>query len=899
MDFIPFLVSGLVTGSIYGIAATGLVLTYKTSAVFNFAHGALATAAAFGFYALYVDHGLPWALAGALIVLVLAPLVGIALEILARALASKSLAVRVGSTVGLLLIVQAVIGLAYGTTEENTFPHYLSQASVTIGGAAVTVEDFVIVGLAVVSCAGLLVFFKVSRVGLAMRAVVDSPDLLAISGTNPQRVRRWAWIIGAAYAAVSGLLIAPLLVPLSSTAITSIVVTAFGAAAIGGFSSLTWTFFGGVLIGLAQALASKYFYQGFWSGLPPAMPFLVLFIVLLVAPQRKLGDRSRAIARTSIRWTTPGRVQIGAGAVVLVALAFVPEFVGIHTNDWSVALATTILLLSLGLLVRTSGQVSLCHVTFLAIGVCAMGQFTGRGIPWLPAVLLSGLVVVPIGALLAIPAIRLSGLYLALATFGFGLAVQIMFYTANFMFGSLSIPINVPRPHLSWISLDSDRGYYYVMLVATVLASAIVILINRSRLGRLLRGLADSVTGLATTGAAVNTTRVLVFCISAFIAGVAGALQVGVQPYDSSTFQPFTSLTYFALIVISVGGAPWYALVGGLGFTLIPVYWQGTTSSYWLTLLFGAGAVLYALTPPERMQPPQWLARPLDRLRGRARPRDTVDLPGAAPPVASGGTLAVEGLTVRFGGLVAVDNVSFAAPTGQITGLIGPNGAGKTTTFNAASGIVRPSKGRIILAGADVSRASVSVRARKGLGRTFQHMELFDSLTVRENIELGCEGGRAGRNPLSHLVAGRRDRRKCFAMAERAIRSCGLGDVAETQVASLSTGRRRLVELARCLAGEFQLLLLDEPSSGLDVTETEVFGEILRQAVRERGLGILLVEHDMSLVLSACDHIYVLDFGRLIFEGTAAETAASPLVRTAYLGGADAEVLTPPDEAIT
>jgi ABC-type branched-subunit amino acid transport system ATPase component/branched-subunit amino acid ABC-type transport system permease component len=893
VEFLPYIISGLVTGSVYGLAGTGLVLTYKTSGVFNFAHGALATASAFLFYTLNVNHGMPWPWA-ALICLVVGGLgLGGVLELLARPLARTTVAVRVAATVGILLIIQAGVIIIYGQTNELTFPHYLPQNSVTIGGSAVTVEQIIDVAIGLVATAGLYVFFRATRVGVAMRAVVDNPELLDVAGTSPTRVRRYAWMIGSTFASASGLLIAPFLTPLNATTLTLLVVTAFGAAAIGGFSSIPLTFVGGLIVGLLQAFATKYFVEGFWTGLAPALPFLVLFVILLVSPRRRLADMSLLVPRGLSTWRAPMSIQAPLGLALLVFLCLVPSFVGIRLTDWTNALTSVILLLSLGLLVRESGQVSLCHVSFLAIGACAMSQLTAQHhLPWLLALLLSGLIAVPVGAVLAIPAIRFSALYLALATFGFGLLLQYMFYGQSYMFGGFGVPLPVTRPHLSWLTLDSDRGYYYVVLACTVLAAILVLGATFSRLGRLLRGLADSPVGLAATGTAVNTTRVIVFCLSAFLAAVAGGLQTGAQPVNATSYQPLLSLTYFALIVIAVGGTPWYAVTAGLFFGLFTAYFPAPSITYWMQLLFGLGALMHALTPDSKRGAPPAVRRALDRFAWRpggaaGRPRPVAALPAPVPRRA--GSLSVEDLRVRFGGLVAVDGVTLRAETGKITGLIGPNGAGKTTTFNACSGMVRPSDGRILLSDRNVSRLAMSRRARMGLGRTFQQMQLFDTLTVRQNTALGLEGSFADSNPLSHLAASPRSARRVAAATEEALELCGLTELADVAVGDLSTGQRRLVELARCLAGPFHLLLLDEPSSGLDVRETKKFGQILQRVVRERGAGILLVEHDMSLVTSICDHIYVLDFGELIFEGAPADVIDSPVVQAAYLGAARTE----------
>jgi ABC-type branched-subunit amino acid transport system ATPase component len=246
--------------------------------------------------------------------------------------------------------------------------------------------------------------------------------------------------------------------------------------------------------------------------------------------------------------------------------------------------------------------------------------------------------------------------------------------------------------------------------------------------------------------------------------------------------------------------------------------------------------------------------------------------------------LSIEHLTVRFGGLMAVDDVSIDAPAGAITGLIGPNGAGKTTTFNACTGAVAASGGRIRLGEQDLGHHSTSARAVIGLGRTFQRMELFDSMTVAENVALGPEAHLAAGRPWSQLACSRRQRREITERARDAMGRCGIEMLARRRAGDLSTGQRRLVELARVIATPFRFILLDEPSSGLDVVETERFGTILLEFVAETGKGLLLVEHDMSLVATICSYIYVLDFGQRIFAGPTANAMASELVRAAYLG---------------
>ena len=256
----------------------------------------------------------------------------------------------------------------------------------------------------------------------------------------------------------------------------------------------------------------------------------------------------------------------------------------------------------------------------------------------------------------------------------------------------------------------------------------------------------------------------------------------------------------------------------------------------------------------------------------------------SAPDLADAPALEVEGLTVRYGGVTALDEVFLRVPTATLVGLIGPNGAGKSTLFNTCAGLIAPAAGRVRLFGEDVGSLGPAKRAQRGLGRTFQQMELFTSMTVEENIGLGLEAGLVGSSVFRHFATSRGDVRRVSDAVEEALDACQLRSVARRPVGTLSTGHRRLVELARAYAGGFQLLLLDEPTSGLDDHETADLAEVITSLVTEHRRAILLVEHDMSLVMRVCSQLYVLDFGEMIFQGTPQEARTSPVVRAAYLG---------------
>ncbi|WP_084671479.1 ABC transporter ATP-binding protein [Sporichthya polymorpha] len=246
--------------------------------------------------------------------------------------------------------------------------------------------------------------------------------------------------------------------------------------------------------------------------------------------------------------------------------------------------------------------------------------------------------------------------------------------------------------------------------------------------------------------------------------------------------------------------------------------------------------------------------------------------------------LDVQNVTVRFGGIVAVNDATLYAKGGQITGLIGPNGAGKTTFFNACTGRNHPQSGTVRLGGKDLHGHRSSHRAHRGLGRTFQRMELFESLTVVENVRTGPAAYFSSFRPLGLMYSTRKETKEINARAAEAMAHCGIEHLSNKVVGDLSTGQRRLVELARAIATPFKFLLLDEPSSGLDVSETHAFGKVLTDWVAETGNGILIVEHDMALVAEICEFIYVLDFGKIIYSGPTQEALRSDIVRAAYLG---------------
>jgi branched-subunit amino acid ABC-type transport system permease component len=617
-DFLPFVFIGLTSGSVYGLAGTGLVLTYKTSGIFNFSHGTVAALMAYAFYDLNTKQGLHWSIALAICLLVLCPLVGLLLERIARRLAEAPVAMKIVATVGLLVGVQQLIVVRYGAALLQT-KTFLPTNNYKILGVNVGADQFIVMAIALGGMIGLTIFLR-TPTGLRMRAVVDQPDLLALTGTSPVRIRRQAWMIGTVFAGISGILLAPT-VGLDVTVLTLLVIYALGGAAIGMFTSIPLTYAGGLIVGVLGALATKYVATITWlSGLPSSLPFIILFAVLVFAPSKWLVDFSvDRKAKVVEPRHLPRTVKIAGGLGLAVLLLRLPDLVTTRLPVYTSGLAYVLIFLSLALLIGTSGQVSLATLAFAAVGAAASARLaTDAGLPWLLAVLFGSFVAVPVGALLAIPAIRRSGLYLALATFGFAVLLERLVFGTNLMFGASSAALSAPRPSFA----SGDDAYFFVVLAFVVAAIVLVTLVHRSRLGRLLRAMADSPTALTTSGTSVTAIKVIVFCISAFLAGLGGALLSPVTGSASAgTFNALISLTLVVILVVATaftgGSEVLGSILAAAALMVLPTYSGDGALTDYQPVFFGLMAVLVAMSAAG-MRAPNWLVGPA--LRARKHP---------------------------------------------------------------------------------------------------------------------------------------------------------------------------------------------------------------------------------------------------------------------------------------
>jgi ABC-type branched-subunit amino acid transport system permease subunit len=458
----------------------------------------------------------------------------------------------------------------------------------------VGLDQTIVVGIAVAAGLFLAVLFRRTHTGLRMRAVVGDPELTELMGTDARAVKTLAWMLGCIFAALSGVLFAPV-VGLDAVLLTLLVIQAFGAAVVGRLRHLGLTNLGAYGIAILAAVSTRYAASTpTLVGLPSSLPFIVLFAVLVIAPKGFFAEVRDGEASLSGRLGSDRRfpgvtlLSMGAMAAVLPALLTGSQLLTATTTVIFVALFS-----SLGLLVGLSRQVSLCHAVFAVFGATTLSHLIHAGGPYGVALLLGALVLVPLGAVVAIPAIRLSGLFLALATFGFGILAESLLYNTSFVFGR-SAQVALPRPAL----FTGDTGFYYFTLAVVVVLVGIVEAVRVTRLGRIAQAIGDAPQAVESLGIKPTTSRVMIFCLAAFIAGVAGGLLGSlVGSITSFTFGFANSLVWLTVLIaagpFSLGGSVLAAVL----LVAVPAVFTSETVTQWQPVAFGVAAILLAQAP--------------------------------------------------------------------------------------------------------------------------------------------------------------------------------------------------------------------------------------------------------------------------------------------------------------
>ncbi|MBA2281110.1 MAG: ABC transporter permease [Acidimicrobiia bacterium] len=633
--FLQFTMIGIAIGAVYALAATGVVLTYTTTGIFNFAHGAVGMIATMTFWKLSVSLGWPTPLAALVVLGVMAPAMALLLEVLFRRFRDADVSTTIVLTIAVTVLCIGLAQKLFGADVKN-LPFLFGDRYVEIFDARISYDNVFQVLLAVVVAIGLRVLLFRSRAGTAMRAVVDNPNLAALNGASPVATARLSWLLGTELAVVAGILFGAGK-PLEAVTLTFFVVNAYGAAVFGKLKSLPLTFAGGIVLSLVEqwgktftfpktAWPIEFLSANRWIHIGNALPGLFLFFALLALPQARLTV-GRVVGRRSPRAPSLIPSLVGAGAF-LAAMALVIEVLPTqYSVDAIRAMVIATLMLSLVVLTGFSGQVSLAQYVFFAIGAWMMGRtFNGDSVV---GMVLAGVVAVPVGAIVALPALRLQGLYLALVTFGFAALAQDLIIGDESLFGATAAEVG--RLQVAGFSFESDQRFFLLCSVVFALFAVLVVAVKRGSLGRRLGALRDSPAACATLGLDIRRLKLLVFCMSAFIAGVAGSLFGGLQSVvsaESVTKEQNIILFLFAVVggVTTATGA----LLGGILFSLFPLI-----ESKWPEYA-GVPFVVVAVVAVGLGRQPNGLAGILfDRFERVRRPR-RADAGAAAAPSGDG-----------------------------------------------------------------------------------------------------------------------------------------------------------------------------------------------------------------------------------------------------------------------
>lgn len=524
-EIIQFTILGLATAGIYAVAASGLVVTYQTSGIFNFAHGAMGMIVAYVYWDLRVQRHLPAPVAIVLALFVFAPLLGAVVErLLMRHLSGSSVITRIVVTIGLLVGLLGVAQVVWSgnITPPPKLPRFFGDNVVRFAGVSLAWHEIIVLICAVLVAVGLRVILKGSRLGVAMRAVVDDRDLAGLNGCNPARTSMASWMLGSFLAGLAGILIAPQLGNLDQGTLTLLVINAFAAAMVGRLKSLPLTFLGAIILGLSTAymdLAGSHMgsIPTWFNDIRGSLPAILLFLVLIFIPQERVRVSAATEKLGRIPRPTMGRGLAGGVGLLVLITVLSYSLTGASLRSLGVVMALAIVMLSYVPLTGYAGQISLAQLTFAGLGAYAAVRIVG------PDGSLLGLVVAfvvaaVVGALVALPALRLRGLYLALATMAFALVVENVVFMGDQGFSSDARPFGRPS------YLAGDHAYLFFMAVVFVVLGLCVLALRRSAYGRRLQAMKDSPAASATIGMNLTATKLAVFAFSAGIAGVGGYL---------------------------------------------------------------------------------------------------------------------------------------------------------------------------------------------------------------------------------------------------------------------------------------------------------------------------------------------------------------------------------------
>jgi sulfate-transporting ATPase len=936
-DFVSFALLGLGAGAVYTLLAQGLLVMYRASGVLNFAIGSQAMLGAYIHHALRGDNGDKMAQVPAVILAVLASgAIGVVIFLLVmQPLAQKAPLVRITAALSVLLLIQTGATMHWGG--DVTFvTGFLPSQPRHILGTTLGEDRLWLFGIAVFITLVLAIGYRYTVGGRATEAVATNPRLAATLGWSPKVVGAANWFVGSAIAGFAGIVITPL-TGLQVSRLTLLVIPALAVAMVAGFSNFGLTLLAGVLLGIVESELTGHVTN--IQGIGQAAP-LVLIVIILTITGRGIPTRDFAHDRLpGVGNGIPRLHTLVVSVLVAIGLLFLAP------TNYVVAVTMSIiacfLLVSIVVVTGFAGQLSLAQWAIAGVAAFTSGriiattthtvtradgtQYSVHNFPFEIALVLGVLSSMVVGALFALPALRARGATLAVMTLGLGQALYAVVFTNSKYTGQLNGTVVGGQ---TFFGIDIDPITHparYGTLCGILLLAVIFVAssIRRSRAGRRLLSVRENERAAAALGINVTTSKLYAFTVASGIAGLGGVMfAFASHSVVYSFFDSFTSIIFVTFAVLAgigyISGQPFVALVSASGGVATLIFNEHHIDSSWVTIVGSVLTIITLIQYPDGIagagevarrrrqaklarkalkaeaagkhvkeakgqsalskaitQPVLFVSKPAEIHEGTAA-EILEKAPKATPKV-----LDMQGITVRFGGVTALSEVNFSAGPGEIVGLIGPNGAGKTTLIDVASGFVKSSEGTVTLGGEDITHASRHHRANAGLSRSFQSLELFDDLTVRENL-LAAADGRDSMAWLSNLV--KSGSMNLPPAAEAAVAVFGLEKTLDKRPTELPYGRRRLVAIARAAATAPSVILLDEPAAGLGRDQADELSELIRVLARQIGQAVVLVEHDLEMVLQVSDRLVVLDRGRLLAAGEPQATVALPEVRAAYLG---------------
>ncbi|GAA4535721.1 MULTISPECIES: ABC transporter permease subunit [Nonomuraea] len=936
MQFFSIAISGAVSGAIYALLAIGLVLSHSTSRIFNFGHAATAFASAYLYHQLHVALGWNKWLTLLFVVVLFAPLMGWAWDRLVFSrLTDAEESTKIVAGVGVLIVVPAFVLLVCGAlrdlfgipfqdvAEVYQVPGVLPPAQhVLAEGLVLSNDQLVALAASILLFLAMWAFLRFTSLGLHMRTAVDSPVLARLRGIDTGRVSTLSWVISFFVAAIAGVLAAPFPGPfgLVNDNYTLALFVATTAAVVAGLRSVPLAFLAGLLIGALRNVVVAYVNEdylgavGAWAakvyGLTASVPYAVLFIALIF-----LGyDRKRRKAGTSASAAKPtpdyrddltpfkkALPWIIKSAIVLVpALTFAN---GIWRQLIIYGLALGIILLSFTIVTGLGGMVSLAQGAFATAAGLTVGLLLANGWHYVPAAVVGVLVAAVLGALTALPALRLSGLSLTFATLALALlATNVLFKMEWFSNGTAGW--SIPRPRFGPIDLGDDRVLLVVCFLTVLLMVWIAGNLTDSAAGRAMIAVRTAEPAASASAVSPPVTKLLIFVISAAVAGLGGILAVTVYGTILNTANPPQATFLWLAIVVIIGiRQPGGAIEAGIisavlpwimahGFTLGPISWGGTSNDLIPQVLFGLGAIQLAAQPNGLLAAQSKAARHRrDRKRAELtataastavaaeaaeEPPLTVREPDAAPATAAAGAAAgtaagngggsglleLDGVRAAYGEVEVLHGIDLAVREGTILALLGANGSGKTTLCSAIAGLVPATGGRIVFDGEDITALGALERVERGLVLVPESRGVFPSITVDENLSI--------------WLPSKADRAKVYEQFESLARRAG------QPAGNLSGGEQQMLSLAPFLVRRPRLLISDEPSLGLaQLVTAEIMAAF--QRLQREGTTVVLVEEKARDVLTVADQVGALQTGHLRWVNDRSEVDEQQ-VAAAYLG---------------